>query len=368
MMTFRLRTSLHILGLLIFLGSVAGCGADDRRPPATGKEGVISVVMSDPQWGGAVGDAIRSELAKPIETFPIPEPAFTLEQFDLTASDLFRKVIQKRKYVVFAATLDENSNVAKYIQSGMDQQTLARIRAGESAVLQRPDAWYRNQLVVYLVGPNREALVEQIHAKGDDLRYVFNRATRERLTEHMFRRMRQEDLEEVLMDGHDFAVNVQHDFFIAQDTLNFIRMRRVLSDTWREVFVWYVDNADPSIIDEEWILATRDSLTEKFVRGTFDGSYVKIDRRRPITSENINFLDRYGFETRALWHMTEDAMGGPVVNYTFYDQDQGRIYMIDGMVFAPSFNKREFLRQVESIAYTFRTRQDEEKATADEGG
>ena len=100
------------------------------------------------------------------------------------------------------------------------------------------------------------------------------------------------------------------------------------------------------------------SLTErieKYIRGTFEGSYMEIDRRRPVTTENINFLDRFGYETRALWHMTGDAMGGPLLNYSFYDEEQRRIYMIDGMVFAPRYNKREFLRQVEAIAYTFRT-------------
>jgi hypothetical protein len=56
----------------------------------------------------------------------------------------------------------------------------------------------------------------------------------------------------------------------------------------------------------------------------------------------------------------EFGMGGPFVMYTFYDQATGRIYMIDGMVFAPGFDKREFLRQLEVIAHTFRTRRDAE--------
>jgi len=359
--------SVRLLPTVLFILAVvvaSGCGADDRRPPATGKEGVITVVMSDENWDGSIGETVRDELAKPVETLPVPEPAFALEQFDLTTSDLFRKVIQQRKYVLFAATLDEESNVATYIKSGLDENTLERIRSGESGVMQRPDAWYRNQLVVYTVAPTKEQLIEQITDKGDDLRYVFDEATRDRLTERMFRRMRQTQLEEVLMDKHDFAVNVQHDYFIAQDTLNFIRMRRVLSETWREVFIYYIDDANPDMLTEEWILAKRDSLTEQFVRGTYDGSYVKIDRRRPVTQDNISFLGRFAYETRALWHMTEDAMGGPLLNYTFYDEQQRRIYMIDGMVFAPAFNKREFLRQVEAIAYTFRSRRDEMKADA----
>jgi hypothetical protein len=56
--------------------------------------------------------------------------------------------------------------------------------------------------------------------------------------------------------------------------------------------------------------------------------------------------------------------GGPFVTYSFYDQDSGRIYIIDGMVFAPGFDKREFLRHMEAIAYTFRTQND--VATAEE--
>jgi hypothetical protein len=254
------------------------------------------------------------------------------------------------------ASLDEDSSVGRYIQARLDSTAISSIQAGTSGIMKRPNAWYRKQLVVYLIAPTAEDLITDIHAQGDNLRYAFNEATRDRLTEHMFRRMRQEDLEQVLTDGHRFAVNVQHDYFIARDTTNFVRLRRVLSDTWREIFVYYVDNANPNDLTPEWIIATRDSLTEKYVRGTFEGSYVEIDQRRPVTSENIDFLGRFGYETRGLWHMTGDAMGGPLLNYSFYDEGQRRIYMIDGMVFAPAFNKREFLRQMEAIAYTFRTK------------
>ncbi|NBC17960.1 MAG: DUF4837 family protein, partial [Bacteroidetes bacterium] len=56
--------------------------------------------------------------------------------------------------------------------------------------------------------------------------------------------------------------------------------------------------------------------------------------------------------------------GGPFLTYSFYDQSTGRLYMIDGMVFAPGHEKREFLRQMEVIAHTFRTRQESEAPVA----
>ncbi|MDE2997420.1 MAG: DUF4837 family protein, partial [Bacteroidota bacterium] len=56
--------------------------------------------------------------------------------------------------------------------------------------------------------------------------------------------------------------------------------------------------------------------------------------------------------------LAEWGMGGPFLNYTFYDDDSRRLYMIDGMVFAPGYDKREFLRHMETIAHTFRSEND----------
>ncbi|MXX58593.1 MAG: DUF4837 family protein [Rhodothermaceae bacterium] len=57
----------------------------------------------------------------------------------------------------------------------------------------------------------------------------------------------------------------------------------------------------------------------------------------------------------SLWH------GGTFVSYAFYDEPTRRLYLIDGMVFAPNYSKREFVRQMEVIAYTFRTLEEEQR-------
>jgi hypothetical protein len=60
----------------------------------------------------------------------------------------------------------------------------------------------------------------------------------------------------------------------------------------------------------------------------------------------------------SLGKYVELGMGGPFVNYSFYDQASGRLYLIDGSVFAPGYDKLDFLRHMEIIARTFRTQQD----------
>ncbi|PSQ65454.1 MAG: DUF4837 domain-containing protein, partial [Bacteroidetes bacterium QH_2_64_74] len=54
--------------------------------------------------------------------------------------------------------------------------------------------------------------------------------------------------------------------------------------------------------------------------------------------------------------------GGPFVTYTFYDRSTDRVYMLDGSVFAPDYDKLDLLRQMEVMARTFRTAEEARSA------
>jgi Domain of unknown function (DUF4837) len=343
-----------VTALVILFTATGGCKlnlSNDHRPLAAGPEGKITIAIDSVQWVGPIGDAIRETLGGPIFTLPAPEPAFDIHQISI-ASDLLFEQMKRQKNVVIVAPLSDTTAEARFLQARFGEGVQDLIDSGESAIVSREDLWRRDQLVVYIAAATPDSVAAAIRSKADDLLYVFNKITR-----------RQEDIEERLMKKHGFAVNGQHDYFVAVDTTNFVWLRRVISaETWRSLFVYYEENGQPSDLSPEWIYARRDSLTQLYMQGT-EAGYVEIDRRRPLLTESINFLDRYGFETRGLWQMVLDAegrtmqlgMGGSFVTYAFYDQASGRNYLIDGMVFAPGYEKREFLRQLEVIAHTFRT-------------
>ncbi len=350
---------------LLFL-VVTGCGDVDYRPSAVGKEGEITIIMDTSRWNGEVGRELRDELGKYISTLPAPEPAFTLRPAGI--ENQF-EIIKSQKNIVVAAALSDSTSEAAFLRARLPEDAREVLRSTGGALVQRPNLWRQNQMVVYLVAETPQDLVATIEENGADLRYIFNTITRRRVQADMFDKGRQEAVEDQLIEKHGFAVNAQHDYFIAIDTTNFVWLRRVLSDTWRSLFIYDEDRADPSKITPEWIYATRDSLTRQWVQGNL-GGWVQIDRDRPLVTENINFLGRYGFETRGLWVMmnqgpdgsTYPSQGGPFVTYTFYDEPTGQIIMIDGMVFAPGYEKREFLRQLEVIAHTFRTQEETDRA------
>ena len=53
--------------------------------------------------------------------------------------------------------------------------------------------------------------------------------------------------------------------------------------------------------------------------------------------------------------MNIKGMGGPFVNYTFYDEKTHRIYMLDGSVYAPRYYKRNLIQQMDVTLQSFMT-------------
>ena len=358
--------------LLLFCVLVFGCESSDFRLEAIGPEAQLTVVIDSTHWEGPIGEAVREHVATQIATLPNPETAFDVRQMHLSNQHDFEQAT-KFKNILFVAPLSDTTNEAKFLKSLLSDEAREAIEEGRSAVVPRTDVWRNRQQVFYVTAATPEALAQTLREDGPGIRRQLDEAMRGRLYRDMFDQGRQGEIEEYLMEHHGFAVHGQHDYVIALDTTNFVWLRRVLSDTWRSLFVYYEDDANPAKLTPEWVYATRDSLARRYLRGTLDG-WVEIDRRRPLETDEISFLDRYALETRGLWHMVgmmdgekvQFGMGGPFLTYAFYDQPTGRLYLIDGMVFAPNFDKREFLRQMEVIAYTFRTRQEAEAAEGEQ--
>jgi len=353
-------------GVLASLLLLSGCEGD-YRPRAVGPEGEITIVMDSSYWTAAPGEALRENVTPWVQTLPVSERYFQLRHLELTDERTYER-IQDLKNVIIAAPLSDSTNETSFLRRRLSEEAEQAILNGQTAVVSKPNLWRRSQRIYYVAAASPEALAETFQNQGSEIRTTFTEATLERMRRRMYEDGRRSALEDTLMRRHDFAVNVQSDFQIALDTTTasegFVWLRRILAETRREFFVYYVDDVSPDQITPEWIYAKRDSLTRRHLRGNVQG-FVKIDYRRALETEQHSFLDRYGFETRGLWYMVAPVNGGnelqpiggggPFVNHTFYDRATDRVYMLDGSIFAPEFDKLDFLRQMEVMARTFRT-------------
>src|SRR5690606_1330622 len=154
--------------------------------------------------------------------------------------------LRAARSVIFAAALDNTSAVARFLEARIDSAGVETVRAGDGAfVVPRRDLWAGGQAVVLAAAGSDSLLAEALRQHADTLRALFTDLTRARARDEMYERGRQTRLEEELLERHGFTVAVQHDYFVSHDTTaapaglpgHYVRLRRVLSDTWRDLWV-----------------------------------------------------------------------------------------------------------------------------------
>ena len=103
-----------------------------------------------------------------------------------------------------------------------------------------------------------------------------------------------------------------------------------------------------------------DTMMRREVPGPEEGSYMGTERRVALESRVVDFEGaKYCIETRGLWRLFGDFMGGPFVSYCLLSPDGKQIVELTGYVYCPRFNKRDYLMQVDGICRSIKWPQGE---------
>lgn len=354
-----------LAALLVGLVTLAGCEKFDRaltgNPPAQGPVPEVVVVADSQTYAGPVGDALREVFSTPLGTLPNRQGPFKMRRMDPENRLVDR--VRSLRLIIYAAPLDQQSRVGEYMRGQFDPAAQAAIREGRAkGIYIRENVWANGQLVASMTGASDTTLAREILQRGPELVRRFNVLARDATAADIFGQYRQTDLEQEMLDRLGLGVKVQYDYVKAHDTTatvdgrtgQFMRYRRVLTDTWRDYFL-FVEDGVSQIPDNDALDRLTDGLLAQFALGTNDGSFVQMDPLRPVSRDTVTIDGNLAREKRGLWFMTEDLMGGSYVRYaTILD---GKLVLFYGMTFAPdrALDKREFLRQLEATAFTLRT-------------
>ena len=97
----------------------------------------------------------------------------------------------------------------------------------------------------------------------------------------------------------------------------------------------------------------RNAVTQENIPCTTENSYVIINPMIEPGYKNMKYKGLEFVEMRGLWEAYNDFMGGPYVSHSFVNPKTNEIIVLDAFVYAPKYPKRNYLRQVESILYSF---------------
>lgn len=151
---------LKSLVLIAVLAGLVACEGDFRER-ADGNPREFIVVMDSTKWESATAEAIRDTFGKYIFTLPNAEPNYDLMFMPIRSRQQLER-IRKGRNVIFAAPLNEDTNVGRQIKAFLDDGVEARVESGESFAFPIEDQWYKDQYVLILTSTSDSVLAEKI--------------------------------------------------------------------------------------------------------------------------------------------------------------------------------------------------------------
>lgn len=320
--------------LTLFLLSlvVLSCTTTDRpkKPSATGKSGELLLVMPTPRWEGTGGEYIKDAFLSEVPMLPQPEPNFNIIQLDEKA---FVKLFETHRNIFFV----------EYDQS---------LEKGKIEVSR--NVWAYPQRVIRVKVPNDDILKRLLENNQQSFIDLYLETERERLI-NAYRQMMNHQARNLVREKMNLDITVPEGYFVAKNDDDFIWLRQTgtRDDLDLGLMITIMPYTDPlKDFDHQTIWHRRDSITRLHIPGTFPDTFMTTYPDIPPVFREISFNDLYAVEARGLWRVQGDFMGGPFVSITFVDEKNSRLINLDGFVYAPKFNKRDYMRQVEGLMHS----------------
>jgi hypothetical protein len=346
----KMKMKLFHIFILVLLLSFFGCDQSDK--PARGFEDEIFVVADSAEYD-ELKEALALTFEKEIFT-PQPEKTFTLIRIDPSNIEQHRR----KKNIIITAPLNSESKASEFLKNTIDTSITKKLESETDFIVYKTDLWAKGQLVTLLSAPTMQELEFKILKNSDNLLYAYQKKSDERLFNNLYNpRYEQLDIEGNFLKDYGWVIYVQADYKVAfnKPGEKFVWLRRSPgSDMERWIFIHWIDNATPEYLNADSIKTIRNRVTKKFYQTTGDSAYV-IVAEDYFTTNEVNFNSKYAIFTQGLWDLNVKGMGGPFVNYTFYDESTQRFYMIDGSVYAPKYYKRNLIQQMDVTLQSFRT-------------
>jgi hypothetical protein len=223
------------------------------------------------------------------------------------------------------------------------------------------DKWSSHQIIFTINSPDESDFYKIIQNDLNSITGLINQTENDRLADK-YRKNNNEQIEQILFKNFGLELYLPDDCKIAKEEKDFIWIKRertrYIGNTAHEItqgfLVYRYPYSTAQSLDPASILSARDSVLKKYVPGPEKGSYMTTEYRLDPVSSVLSKNDRYTVLTSGLWRVENYFMGGPFRSFTTLSNDETYVISVSGFVFAPKFDKREYIREVEAVLSTIR--------------
>lgn len=358
-MTFRkFKFILPLFALVVLFFSSCSDKNGENLPPATGNSGDMYLVMDSMQWKGPLGRELDSLFNQEMEGLPRQEPIFRMRWIDARK---LNSVLKRNRNIVYAVTLDQRGDGANRIKKMFTKESVAQIKSNPDFFSQNaPNVFAKGQEVMYLFSTTEQGLINQIKKHGDKVVAYMNLKERERLTTTLFKSKQVKGVTDMLRKDFQCEMKIPFGYQFVMKEADFLWVRQINSRDDKDIFIARKKYRSQEQFQKDSLIAFRDDVCRKYLFSDPDrnDTYLVTETGipyKPVTTEEVNFNNKFAVKMTGLWRTNNLTMGGPFLSFTLVDEPAGQLYYIEGFTISPGKPQREIMRELETILYTFRT-------------
>lgn len=352
---------LLILSILILL--LAGCkgsGAksarftkyddmiDHSKPIAFGEDELVHVFCGDETWKFLephLGGIIEREIG-----LVYNEKYFRMQRVDI--KDI--SSLSKFKNLVFFGDLTSEDAVSQYMTKSLATEFIERVQSSGGDMFVAKNHWVRDQLVIYLLGKDRDSL---LNIAGVQANQMFSKLLERYTMRLAYQAYLSKVLPEAFWEHYPFTMQIPETYRLySNDKVNrfvsFIyrarQQNREIPDKYISI---YYEDMPENLVDQNWVIAKRREIGTRH----FEGDIIEDENLRV---ERFSFAGYEGWRILGPWKNLKHMVGGGFQAHGFWDPQSKRAYLVDNSVFFPAGDKLPSLLELYMISSTFRIKRD----------
>ncbi len=320
------KTNILIVAMLLL--SITSCnnkssiGSIKSDNFSTGKAAEMILAIDTAYWTATAIADIRSVLHTPQPAINQIEPMFDIIQ--CSNSDYTASFMRHRNIVQF----DYNT---QYANNSYD-------------ISKNPIT--NPQILIKIRGNNCDSMLAIFHKNQNEILKVLYDNDLARL-QNAHRKLNNPIIEKKIKEKFGLSMTIPDGYFVGREEDDFLWLCFRTPKNDRFVMIYKSPIYE---LNKENIITERNRITKAYIQGAVQGAYPIVANLEGYPLESIIQIRHHsGVELRGLWASVRDKMGGPFYSFTMTSSDKSSCITVDGFVYAPQEDKRNYIREVEAI-------------------
>jgi len=322
-------------------------------PFSTGKINNLYVYLDPTYQQGPLKDTLSYYLDQPYLLTPMPSPVLDLTVYDF---DRFIEGTVKTANNLIVVNVEEQSSISRFTKQQLGNEQINKALEGKQIALVRvKDVNARPQQVFYLLTksyPNLSSpkIIEQVQDYIQTIVEESLELDNTRLASS-FAKRRNLSLEDRVKDEFGLEVWVPREYQVMIEDTNMLWLLFETSELYSSLLFYKSDEFDGSELMDR-ALPLRQAFGTYVTTNRDNTAMVTHTNSKPLPIQReITIDEKQVIETRGLWEIDNDYLGGSFVNYTL-ENNRDETVTIDGFVYYSEDDVRRKMRDIDAIMST----------------